>query len=67
MHLDHSILLDGNPNRIDPGKWRPLIMSFAQYYELRDERLVESTLAQVPKLLYRSPDVDTARKVSSAR
>ena len=67
MHLDHSILLDGYPNRIDPDKWRLLIMSFAQYYELRDERLVESTLAQVPELLYCSPDVDIARQVSLAR
>ena len=67
VHLDYSILLDGNPNRIDPGKWRPLILSFAQNYELREERLGESTLAQVPERLYRSPDVDTARKVSLAR
>jgi len=60
VHLDHSILLDGNPNRIDPDKWRLLIMSIAQYYGLRDEWLVESTLAQVPERLYCSPDFDTA-------
>ncbi len=35
-------------------------MSVAQYYELRDEWLVESTLTQVPERLYCSPDVDTA-------
>ncbi|MEC7301809.1 MAG: hypothetical protein VXV97_04480 [Pseudomonadota bacterium] len=34
VHLDRSIPLDGNPNRIAPDKWRPLIMSVAQYYEL---------------------------------
>lgn len=35
-------------------------MSVAQYYELRDEWLVESTLTQVPERLYCSSDVDTA-------
>ena len=26
-HLDGSILMDGHPDRIDPEKWRPLVMS----------------------------------------
>ena len=25
VHLEESILMDGNPNRVDPDKWRPLI------------------------------------------
>ncbi len=31
VHLDASILMDGDRNRIDPNKWRPLIMSFQQF------------------------------------
>jgi len=65
VHLDRSILFAGNPNRIDPDKWRPLIMSFAQYYGLQDERLIDSTLARVPERLYRSPDVDLARTTAT--
>lgn len=61
VHLAPSILMDGNPNRVDPDKWRPLIMSFAQFYGLAPGQLMNSTLAQVPEALYRSPDVDAAR------
>jgi flavin reductase (DIM6/NTAB) family NADH-FMN oxidoreductase RutF len=61
VHLAPSILMDGNPNRVDPDKWRPLIMSFAQFYGLAPDQLGSSTLAQVPEALYRSPDVDSAR------
>jgi flavin reductase (DIM6/NTAB) family NADH-FMN oxidoreductase RutF len=60
VHLDESILLDGNPNRIDPDTWRPLIMSFAQFYGL-GPRVRPSTLATIPEAVYRSPDVDRSR------
>jgi flavin reductase (DIM6/NTAB) family NADH-FMN oxidoreductase RutF len=63
VHLEPSILMNGNPNRVDPDKWRPLIMSFAKFYGLTSEQVLPSTLAQVPEDLYRSPDVDTARAV----
>jgi flavin reductase (DIM6/NTAB) family NADH-FMN oxidoreductase RutF len=64
VHLDESILLDGEPNRVDPDKWRPLIMSFQQFYGL-GAQLHESILARIPEALYRSPDVDRARRVAS--
>jgi flavin reductase (DIM6/NTAB) family NADH-FMN oxidoreductase RutF len=60
VHLDESILLTGDPNRIDPDKWRPLIMSFQKFYGL-GEQILPSTLASIPEALYRSPDVDKAR------
>jgi flavin reductase (DIM6/NTAB) family NADH-FMN oxidoreductase RutF len=60
VHLDESILLDGDPNRIDPDTWRPLIMSFAHYYGL-GPRVRPSTLATIPEAVYRSPDVDRSR------
>jgi flavin reductase (DIM6/NTAB) family NADH-FMN oxidoreductase RutF len=65
VHLAPSIIKDGNPNRVAPDKWRPLIMSFARFYGLAAEELVDSTLAQMPEDLYRSPDVDTARSVAT--
>jgi flavin reductase (DIM6/NTAB) family NADH-FMN oxidoreductase RutF len=63
VHLEESILMSGDSNRIDPDKWRPLIMSFQQYYGL-GAQLRDSTLAQIPESLYRSPDVDRARWVA---
>ena len=53
--------MDGEPNRVDPDKWRPLIMSFQKFYGLALGQVHESTLAQISELLYRSPDVDRAR------
>ena len=62
VHLEESILMSGEFNRIDPDKWRPLIMSFQEFYGL-GPRLQDSTLGQIPESLYRSPDVDRARNV----
>jgi len=60
VHLEESILMSGASNRIDPDKWRPLIMSFQQFYGLGSQ-LHASTLGQIPESMYRSPDVDRAR------
>jgi flavin reductase (DIM6/NTAB) family NADH-FMN oxidoreductase RutF len=51
-HIDERILLDEYENRIDPDKWRPLIMSFCQFYGL-GERVWQSTLAEIPESAYR--------------
>ncbi|MDH4190274.1 MAG: flavin reductase family protein [Betaproteobacteria bacterium] len=61
VHVEQSVLMDGDANRIDPDKWRPLIMSFQQFHGL-GPRLQASTLAKIPESLYRSPDVDRARR-----
>jgi flavin reductase (DIM6/NTAB) family NADH-FMN oxidoreductase RutF len=53
VHADSSVLVPGEPNRIDPDKWRPLIMSFQQFYGLT-QRLQKSTLATIPESAYRS-------------
>jgi flavin reductase (DIM6/NTAB) family NADH-FMN oxidoreductase RutF len=34
VHLSPSIIGNGDPNRVDPDKWRPLIMSFSRFYGL---------------------------------
>jgi flavin reductase (DIM6/NTAB) family NADH-FMN oxidoreductase RutF len=52
VHVDPSIQMAGYPNRIDPTNWRPLIMSFSQFFGL-GEMLHHSTLAEIPEDAYR--------------
>jgi flavin reductase (DIM6/NTAB) family NADH-FMN oxidoreductase RutF len=47
LHLSEDILVDGNPNRVDPDRWRPLIMSFAEFYALGDGVIRPSRLAEI--------------------
>jgi len=61
VHVDDSLLLNGEPNRIDPNRWRPLIMSFQQFYGLEGSQVHDSRLAEIPEHVYRGPDVDRAR------
>jgi flavin reductase (DIM6/NTAB) family NADH-FMN oxidoreductase RutF len=65
VHVDEVLLMDGTMNRIDPDKWRPLILSFQEFYGL-GEKVHSSRLGIVPEALYRSPDVDRARSVMNA-
>jgi flavin reductase (DIM6/NTAB) family NADH-FMN oxidoreductase RutF len=53
VHVDEEILVPGRKNRVDPDKWKPLIMSFAQYYGLADGRVLASKLAEIPEESYR--------------
>jgi flavin reductase (DIM6/NTAB) family NADH-FMN oxidoreductase RutF len=61
VHVEESILRRGEPNHIDPDKWRPLIMSFQKFYGVADGELHDSKLGRIPEKMYRSPDVDRAR------
>ncbi|KQY97419.1 flavin reductase [Pseudolabrys sp. Root1462] len=56
VHADRSILMDGEANRIDPDKWRPLIMSFQQFYGLAPGKLHHSKLGEIPEQSYRPPN-----------
>ena len=62
VHLSPDILLAGHPNRVDPDKWRPLIMSFQKFYGLESKEAHTSRLASIPEHVYRSPDVDRVRR-----
>ncbi len=62
VHAARSILMPGQSNRIDPTRWRPLMMCFQEFFGLSAERVRASTLGTVPEKLYRSPDVDRARQ-----
>ncbi len=50
-HVDERIRMTGHEQRIDPDRWRPLIMCFCQYYGL-GQRLWPSTLAEIPESTY---------------
>ncbi|QYN38396.1 flavin reductase family protein [Pseudonocardia sp. DSM 110487] len=55
-----DIRATGSENRIDPDRWRPLIMSFQRFYGL-GAQLQPSRLAGVPEDEYRTSDIDRAR------
>jgi len=55
VFLDKSITMDNHPNRVDPDKWKPLIMSFQEFYTLGN-KVHESTLAEIPENLYNTYD-----------
>jgi flavin reductase (DIM6/NTAB) family NADH-FMN oxidoreductase RutF len=52
VHVHPGIRLAGHASRIDPDRWRPLIMSFQHFYGLGPE-LRPSTLATIPEESYR--------------
>ncbi len=52
VHVEEGVRLAGHPNRIDPDRWRPLIMSFQHFYGL-GPRLRDSRLASIPEEAYR--------------
>ena len=60
VHATESIMMNGERDRIDPDKWRPVIMSFQQFYGLGD-RLRHSKLGTLPENMYRGKDVELVR------
>jgi flavin reductase (DIM6/NTAB) family NADH-FMN oxidoreductase RutF len=60
VHIHPDILMEGFANRVDPNKWRPLMMSFQRFYGLGEE-VHDSTLARIPEDLYRMPDIARSR------
>ncbi|GFG27708.1 uncharacterized protein YdfE [Aspergillus udagawae] len=52
-HVLDELRLPGYANRIDPDKWKPMIMSFQNLYGLKDGKLAESTLAKIDEESYR--------------
>lgn len=55
IHGHSGIMMEGESNRVDPDKWRPLIMSFQQFYELTPQKLQRSELGQIPEKMYKPP------------
>lgn len=54
VHVDPAIVMADDPDRIDPDKWRPLIMSFRQFYGLGDQ-VHPSRLSEFPEAYFRPP------------
>lgn len=54
VHVADEIRMAGHEDRVDPDRWRPLMMSFSQFYGL-GERVHSSRLAEIPESAYRPP------------
>lgn len=67
VHLAEALLLDGHRDRVDPDKWRPLVMNFQKFYGLAPEQAHTSRLSGIPEALYKSPDLEAARAIPSRR
>ncbi|WP_433891481.1 flavin reductase family protein [Streptomyces sp. CA-111067] len=63
--VHERIRMAGTRDRIDPDRWRPLIMSFQELYGL-GPRVRESTLASIPERMYRGPDIERSRAEPAA-
>lgn len=55
VHVEPAIVMSGHSDRIDPDKWRPLIMSFQEFYGLAPSKLQRSELGQILEQYYRPP------------
>ncbi|KAI1737660.1 hypothetical protein F4680DRAFT_427545 [Xylaria scruposa] len=53
VHILQSLRMKGYPNRVDPDKWRPLIMSFQEFYGLGGGKVAESGLGRICEEKYR--------------
>jgi len=53
VHVVDALRLPGYANRIDPDRWRPLVMSFQQLYGLAPGRVAESVLGRIDEEEYR--------------
>ena len=67
IHVEEGIRMAGHADRIDPERWRPLIMSFCQFFGLGGV-VHPSTLAEIPESAYRSrrPIAPTGLEVTTA-
>lgn len=63
VHVIEHLRMDGHRNRIDPDKWRPLIMCFQEFYGLADGKLIESVLGRVGEEKYRGLTKSDVKKL----
>ncbi|TPX10379.1 uncharacterized protein E0L32_008598 [Thyridium curvatum] len=63
VHVRDELRMDGYPNRVDPDKWRPLIMMFQEFYGLGSEKVAESVLGRISEEKYRFMMASGARKL----
>jgi hypothetical protein len=64
VHVEPSLRLEGFEDRIDAVKWKPLIMSFCQFFGL-GSLLHPSALAEIPESMYRRAAPPPASRVAA--
>ncbi|KAI1760990.1 hypothetical protein GGR53DRAFT_507203 [Hypoxylon sp. FL1150] len=62
-HILRSLRMEGYPNRVDPDKWRPLIMSFQEFYGLKDGKAAPSVLGRISEEKYRALTKSDVKKL----
>ena len=62
VHVKDELRMDGHANRVDPDRWRPMILSFQELYGLTGE-LGESKLGRIPEEKYRKVTTSDLVKV----
>ncbi|KAJ4305705.1 hypothetical protein N0V90_001236 [Kalmusia sp. IMI 367209] len=68
IYVRDDLRMSGFANRIDPDKWRPLIMSFQEFYGLRDKKVDGSELGKVNEEKYRAfADIDDEKTAAKFR
>lgn len=60
VHVEEGIRMVGYPDRIDPLRWKPLIMSFCQFFGLGDDIVHGSRLGEIPESAYRPQPANAA-------
>ncbi|KAB5580302.1 hypothetical protein GE09DRAFT_432217 [Coniochaeta sp. 2T2.1] len=63
VHIANHLRMPGHANRVDPDRWRPLIMAFQEFYGLRDGKVAESVLGRTPEEKYRGLTRSDVRKL----
>lgn len=63
VHVDERLLKEGTVDQVDPERWRPLIMSFSEFYGL-GRQVHPSELARIPESLYRQQVTDAHQRPS---
>lgn len=64
VHVETAIRMPGHDDRVDPRRWRPLVMSFQRFFGLGDE-VLPSRLAEIPESAYRRSTPATLASVPS--
>lgn len=53
VHVAEELRMKGHANRVNPDRWRPMIMSFQELYGLAEGKIAESRLARIDEEQYR--------------
>ena len=65
MYAEDGLRLAGYENRIDPDKWRPMVMSFQHLYGLTPAKVTASKLAEIDEEIYRGAEKTGSKKQQS--